>query len=58
MGDTRMGDTSSVELMKEDRGAGFNIDRVSHGGHGGTEDYLAVDQSLDAGFKPWFTKIK
>jgi hypothetical protein len=25
-------------------------DRVSHGGHGVTENFLAIDQSLDAGF--------
>jgi hypothetical protein len=30
----------------------------SHGGHGVHGGFLAIDQSLDAGFKPCFTKIK
>src|SRR5206468_725256 len=31
---------------------------VSHGGHGATEGFLAVDQAFDAGLKLEFAKIK
>jgi len=31
---------------------------VSHGGHGATENFLAVDRSHDARFKPFFSNIK
>ena len=41
-------------------GAGLRIDfdKVSHGGHGATEGFLAVDEGFDAGPKLGFAKIK
>ena len=54
-----MNTVASVRDILLFRGKHWKLkEKSSHGGHGDTEDFLAIDQSLDAGFKPCFTKIE
>ena len=56
-----VGDFSPILMASQNKsgdGLRIDIDKVSHGGHGATEGFLAVGQAPDAGLKLGFAKTK